>query len=190
MRPGTIIILNGTSSAGKTSIIKALQERLPVPALDMGLDRFLWMLPMRYLERPLWDDVLGQAVQAGETGFRLVYGMHRAIYAAAQAGNSILADHVLVERAWVDDCANLFASLPVYLIGVRCPLEVLMQRERSRKDRTLGQASAQFPLVHRYCIYDLEVDTSILSPEQCAMRIIERIKTPPEALQRLKKPEI
>ncbi len=187
MQPGTVLFLNGASSAGKTSILNAVQARLEQPYLDMGLDRFLQMLPKRYLDRPLWDDVLGRATVAGATGHRLVFGMHRAILAACHAGNNIVADHVLVERIWADDCANLFSGLPAYLIGVRCPLAVLEQRERARKDRTLGQAAAQFPLVHRYCVYDLEVDTSILSPEQCAQRIIERIKYPPEALQRLNK---
>jgi len=188
MANGTIIILNGTSSSGKSSILKALQGMLTEPYLDMGLDRFIWMLPKRYLDRPLWDDVLGKATVAGATGHQLVFGMHRAILAASHAGNNIIADHVLVERIWVDDCANIFADRPTYLIGVRCPLEMLEQRERSRKDRTLGQARDQFPVVHRYCVYDLEVDTSVLSPEQCATRIIERIKLPPDALQRLRKP--
>ncbi len=186
MHSGTIIILNGASASGKTSIIQALQERLTIPTLEMGLERFFGMLPRRDQEQLLRDDVPGAA---GETMHRLVYGMHRAMHAAAQAGNIILTDHALTERIWVDDLANLFAGLPAYLIGVRCPLDVLTQRERSRKDRTPERAAAQFPLVHRYCVYDLEVDTAILSPEQCAVRIIERINAPPEALRRLKKPQ-
>ena len=36
--------------------------------------------------------------------------------------------------------ARLFAPLPAYFVGVHCPLEVLIQREADRKDRTLGQA--------------------------------------------------
>jgi chloramphenicol 3-O-phosphotransferase len=51
--PGTIILLNGTSSSGKTTLLKTLQAALPEPFLDSGLDRFLWMLPKRYLEPPL-----------------------------------------------------------------------------------------------------------------------------------------
>ena len=56
---GTIIFLNGTSSSGKTTILQALQDSLDEPFLDMGIDRFIRMLPKRYLNRPLWDDVLG-----------------------------------------------------------------------------------------------------------------------------------
>ena len=65
MHPGTILLLNGASSSGKTSILKALQDILEEPYVDAGLDKFLWMLPARYLEPPLWDDVLGLADRAG-----------------------------------------------------------------------------------------------------------------------------
>lgn len=184
--PGKIIILNGTSSSGKTSVLEALQERLEEPYLNMGIDKFIWMLPERYLERPLWDDVLGRASEAGDTGHRLVSAMHHAIAAASRQGMNVLADHVLVEAAWAKECAHLFAGLPAWLVGVRCPLDVLEERERNRRNRTLGQARAQFEVVHAYCHYDLEVDTSVYNPQECAGQIIAFIQNrPPEALNRM-----
>jgi chloramphenicol 3-O-phosphotransferase len=39
-------------------------------------------------------------------GWSLFSGMHHAIAAAASRGNNILADHVFVEKAWVDECAS------------------------------------------------------------------------------------
>ena len=187
VNPGTILLLNGASSSGKTSIVRALQMELPDAYLDAGLDRFLWMLPGRYLQLPLWDDVLGLATTAGETGHRLVLGMHRAIAALSRAGNCVVADHVLVEPAWVNDCAAVLADLPAWLIGVRCPLPVLVERERSRGDRTLGQAAAQHDRVHAHGVYDLEVDTSLLNPEECALVIQQAISgRAPTALRRLR----
>lgn len=182
---GTIIVINGASSSGKTSIIRVLQAQLEPPYLDMGVDRFIFMLPKRYLDRPLWDDVLGKADHAGSTGHGLLSGMHHAIAAAARAALNLLVDHVLVEKPWVDECARLFAGLPAYLVGLHCPPEVLEQRERSRKDRTLGQARVQFPVIHRYAAYDLELDTSVLSPKRCAERIMVRLQSPPEAFQQM-----
>jgi chloramphenicol 3-O phosphotransferase len=175
MQPGTIILLNGTSSSGKTTLLKTLQMVLDEPFLDAGLDRFLWMLPARYLDRPLWDDVLGRAVQAGSVGRQLVSGMHLAIIARSRSGNHVIADHVLVEPAWLDECVTLFSNLPAYLVGVRCPLDVLEQRERARRDRTLGQAKMQFEPVHRHSVYDVEVDTSRRDPQECAQQIIGRL---------------
>jgi chloramphenicol 3-O phosphotransferase len=185
MMPGRIIFLNGPSSSGKTTLLEILQEKLEAPYLNMGIDKFIWMMPKRYLDRPLWDDVLGRATEAGRTGQILLSGMHHAIAAAAQRGNNILADHVLVDKAWVEECIRLFHTMRAYLVGIRCPLEVLERRERERKDRTLGQAIAQFEIVHRHARYDLEVDTSQLGPEECADRIITRLQSPPEAFKRL-----
>lgn len=145
---GKIILLNGTSSSGKTCILHALQDIMEEPYLDTGIDKFIWMLPERYLERPLWDDILGLATSTGELGHRLMGGMHQAIATLSKSGLNVVADHVLVEPGWLDDCVRLFAELPAYFIGIRCPLEVLIEREKSRKNRTLGQAEAQFPLMH------------------------------------------
>jgi chloramphenicol 3-O phosphotransferase len=182
----TIILINGASSSGKTSLLKALQNRLDVPYLDMGIDRFIWMLPKRYLDRPHWDDVLGKAVQPGPLGLVLFSGMHHAIAAAAKRGLNIIADHVFVEKAWVDECASLFADMNAHLIGLHCPLEVLEQREKDRKDRTLGQAREQFDVIHKFVTYDLELDTSKLTAEECAEKVIERLKSPPTAFKQLK----
>ncbi len=182
----TIIILNGASSSGKSTLLKALQNKLQEPYLDMGIDKFIWMLPSRYLNRPLWDEILGKAHQSGALGLTLFSGMHHALAATAQRGNNIIADHVLVEKVWIDECASLFAEMNAYLIGIHCPLEILEQRERDRKDRTLGQARAQFDVIHKHAKYDIELDTSHLTTDECANKVIERIKNPPEAFHLLK----
>lgn len=186
MQNGTIIMINGTSSSGKTSILKALQAAFTEPYLDAGIDRFVWMLPSRWLNRPLWEDVIGLAVKAGPTGHKLFSGMHHTLVALSQRGNHVIADHVLVEPTWVRECAELLSPLPAYLIGLRCPLAILEQREIDRKDRTLGQARPQFEIVHAHQIYDLELDTSLLTPQESAQKIQERIaQGEPTAFRRL-----
>jgi chloramphenicol 3-O phosphotransferase len=187
--PGKIIIINGASSSGKTSIVKAFQALMDELYLDAGLDRFLWMLPKRYLDRPLWDDVLGLADRAGETGHWLVSGMHYAIATLSARGINVVADHVLVEKDWLEECCELFAGLPAWLVGVRCPLDVLEEREKQRCDRTLGQARRQHEQVHAYSRYDLEVDTSLFSSEECALKIKQCLESgqPPGAFQQLRR---
>ncbi len=184
---GNIIIINGASSSGKTSMVKAVQALMDEPYLDAGLDRFLWMLPRRYLQRPLWDDVLGLADRAGETGHWLISGMHHAIVTLSERGINVVADHVLVEPMWAQECAQLFAGLPAWLVGVRCPLEVLEEREKQREDRTLGQARLQHERVHAHGIYDLEVDTSVFNAHECSLKIKQCLGTgrPPEAFRRI-----
>ncbi len=175
MKPGTIIILNGPSSSGKTSILRELQNMLEEPFLEAGIDKFIWMLPKRYLNRPLWDDVLGKADTAGQYGHQLVTGMHRAIEVLSLSGLNVLADHVLVEESWRRDCAVRFGRLPAFLVGIRCPLEVLEEREKERRDRTLGQARLQYGVIHEPGFYDVEVDTSRNSVRECARLVAEQL---------------
>ena len=187
MCKGTVIILNGTSSSGKTSIVRALQEVLDEPYLDAGIDKFLFMLPKRYLDEPLWHQVFdylyadpvartGLSIKAGPMGRQMIAGMHRSIAALAHAGNNVIVDHVLLERGWLKECVEVLADFRVWFVGVRCPLAVVEQRERERRDRTLGQARAQFDQVHAHGEYDLEVDTSISSPMDCALQIKRRME--------------
>jgi chloramphenicol 3-O phosphotransferase len=197
---GKIIILNGTSSAGKSSIVHALQEIMDEPYLEAGFDKFLWMLPAKFLKRPLYLDVLDyepvfsggeprRALRPRRIGFQLVAGMHRAVAALAQAGNNVILDHLLVEPGWVEDCARLFSDYWALMVGVRCPLAVIIERESQRGDRTPGIAPGHYDLVHAYTQYDLEVDTSLLSAVDCAAVIKQRIldKAPPQALRALKR---
>jgi chloramphenicol 3-O-phosphotransferase len=84
MSPGTIILLNGASSSGKSSILKELQSVLVEPYLSIGLEKSICLLPSRCLDRPLWDDVMGLADRTGASRHVLAAGMHQAIAASVQ----------------------------------------------------------------------------------------------------------
>jgi chloramphenicol 3-O phosphotransferase len=188
MADGTIIILNGTSSAGKTSIISALQEILDQPYLHAGIDTFFHMLPPRYLWGSQWTEVLDRDGGAGPVGRTVAAGMHRAIVALARAGNNLLVDHVFLEVEWAFECAALFEGIPAHLIGVRCPLAIAEQRERQRQDRAPGQARAQFDRVHLHAVYDFEVDTAAADIATCAAAIKQHLSSgaAPSAFRRLR----
>ena len=184
--PGTIIMLNGTTSSGKSATLSALQRQLAAPYLEAGIDKFLYMLPERWLEWPEWAEVLGDADRAGPVGQQLFSGMHHAIAALARQSNNVLADHVLLDPCWVAECAALYADLPAYLIGLRCPQAVLDAREIARGDRLPGQAKKQNRVAHAHTIYDIEIDTSAHPPDACAAQIIHHISTkPPRAWRAL-----
>lgn len=199
MPHGTIIILNGTSSAGKSTIAKILQDMLVEPYLHIGIDTFVFALPRRYLNPPFWYEIYeyiwpeagsteGLAIRAGVRGHQLMSAMHNAIAGMARSGFNVIVDHVLLDQQWLKECAELFADYTALFVGVRCPLEVVEQRERNRRDRTLGQARAQYDVVHAHAIYDVEVDTALLSPEECAQRIRQHLHDgqPPNALRQLR----
>jgi len=166
---GKVIFLNGTSSSGKTSIAKELQQILEEPYLLVSIDNFISMLPQKYLdgENP---KTLGKAI------LKIIPGMHRSISALASSGNNIIVDHVLEQKEWLKECVNVLSDFQVLFVGVRCPLEELEQRERKRGNRKKGMARFQYDLVHSHNIYDIEVDTFKYKPLECAMQIKDVLK--------------
>lgn len=198
MRFGHIILLNGTSSSGKSTLAKALQTVLPEPYLHIGIDTMVFALPKRYLYPPLWQEVFkytwpaegsdaSLVIEAAPLGHQLMSGLHHTVAALAQTGNNVIVDHVLLDPKWVQECATVLGSFPALFVGVYCPLTVVEERERDRKDRTLGQARAQFDKVHAHGIYDVTVDTSVAMAEECAAQIMARIQPhqPSMALKKL-----
>ena len=86
-----IIFLNGTSSAGKTSTAKKIQELYPNPMLHMGIDHFFFSVDPRYMgdgqEAHLGyqfvrtDDAMGTKIEVkkGAFGNLLSQSLHRAL---------------------------------------------------------------------------------------------------------------
>lgn len=177
----TIILLNGIGSAGKSSIAKALQQITAEPFLHVAMDDFLNMLPPLYFDHPdglvfetlTEDGKPSVAIQTGIVCERLLSGMRRAVAAMAEAGNNLVVDEVLMGAGEASaEYARLLAPYRLHWVGVMAPLNVLEARERARADRMIGLARWQFPRVHAGLAYDLEIDTSRISPAEAA-RIIK-----------------
>jgi chloramphenicol 3-O phosphotransferase len=182
VKKGNIIFLNGTSSSGKGSIAKALQPLLDSPYVHMSIDSFLYMLRDGYG----FDDI--ETLFQKVSGDSLISGFHHCIRALSLAGHHEIVDHVLEYPYRLEECVDLLMDHPVVFVGVRCPLDELERRERKRGDRQIGLARWQFDRVHAHEIYDLEVDTSVKNPEECAIQIKEYLQQhpAPDALKRIK----
>jgi chloramphenicol 3-O phosphotransferase len=175
-----LILLNGTSSSGKTTLAKALQDALPTPYLLVGIDTVVFALPSRYVnEAACWHEVYQYHYEgdriAGITiqpyGDQLMRGLHRAVSGLANGGLDVIVDHVLSEPAWVTDLDQTWAGLDLLRVGVLCPIEVAEERERARGNRTLGWARAHADVVHAHVRYDVTVDTSLANPAECAATV-------------------
>lgn len=160
-RPGRVILLNGTSSSGKSSIAKELLATLDGAWYHLAVDQF-----HRIRSRHDWSEEEFLPVFQ-----RTVLGFHRAVAGMASAGNDVIVDHILGERWRLADCLTVLDGLPVLFVGVRCSLNELERRERERGNRTIGRAALQFPLVHQHGVYDLEVDSERHTPAECAAQI-------------------
>ena len=164
---GTIVLLNGASSSGKSSLARALQQAADRPWFWVTTDHFWPMMP------PAFDpaDELPLRVATGEAFIQ-------SLLALSRAGWNVVADAVVIHPAFRALCAEHLAGAPAHLVGVHCAPEELDRRERSRGDRPAGQARSQLDRVHAGLVYDLEVDTTSASPEECAGAIIRYLAEP------------
>jgi chloramphenicol 3-O phosphotransferase len=181
--PGQIIILNGAPRSGKSSIAAVIQDTFEGVWMNLGVDRFMQMTPKEY--QP------GIGLRPG--GERpdlepLVAVLYRAMYESI-AAHSRLRLNVVVDVGHHDaysvplrilpDCARILSGLPVLFVGVRCPIEVIMQRRRATGWAAASASDGSIPrpvhawqqAIHTPGIYDLEIDSSVLSPEAAAEQI-------------------
>lgn len=143
-----IILLNGTSSAGKSTLARALR-----PVLDK---EFCYYASDQLADahfRPL-DPVARLAGR--EKFFR---GFHHSIAAFAAAGNNLLVEHIVEQKSWFDELSELLTPFDVFWIGVHAPVAEIERRETCRADRTIGEGLYHLK-THTLCRYDLEVDST------------------------------
>ncbi|HSG91553.1 MAG TPA: AAA family ATPase [Pseudomonadales bacterium] len=205
MPPGRIVLLNGSSSAGKTTLARALQALRAEPWFHLALDQFRDGMPPAYRGLNSPDGTPGArglnvvpvehrgemvtAVRFGDVGHRMLAGMHRAIAAFAAAGNDVIVDDLLLENDTLDDYLDALEGFDVLFVGVRASMEVVNAREAQRPGRFPGTASSHFDAVHAHGLYDLEVDTSTSGPRDCAQLISSRLDDPAraDAFERLRR---
>src|SRR6266540_4243052 len=187
---GQIIILNGAPRSGKSSIVAVIQDTFDGVWMNLGVDRFMQMTPAQYLP--------GIGLRPGgehpnlEPFVPILYGaMYESIAAHSRLGLNVVVDvghhdAYAIPRGILPECARRLSGLPVLFVGVRCPIEVIMERRRA----TWGaghadDGSVPTPVslwqqaVHVPGIYDLEIDTSVMNPEACADVIRQHLEHGP-----------
>lgn len=163
--------------------------------MNLGVDQFMRCTPERYLPgiglRP------GGERQDLEPFIPVLYSaLYDSIAAYSRSGLNVVVDvghhdAYSVPRGILYNSARRLAGLPVLFVGVRCSLEIIRDRRKSSgynaDDSTTSPVLLWQREVHLPGIYDLEVDTSLLSPCACAEVIRQHLtKVPsPTAFQQL-----
>lgn len=148
--PGKIIIINGPSSSGKSTLALALQQQLDSPFIRFSFDLFLdhKSLPIEQIRRQQFSwDLMRPAVFTG---------LHQCLPALASAGNNIIFDHIIETKEWLHNLISLVADFDVFFVGLHCSLPELERREMLRSNRRQGEAFADYQTVHTITSYDLK----------------------------------
>lgn len=189
----TTIVLNGPSSAGKSSVAAALQLAWNGPLLVTGIDSFLAGFPEHLFSLPDDDGTPGAATTGvhvipgrgpapswipalGPDGLLLMRAAHRAWRSVAETGLDQVIDHVILDAATRDDAINVLNGPDVLWVGIYCDVDELVRRETARADRFRGFASGTWAQVHDGMTYDLVLDTTTSSSQQCAAQVLTALR--------------
>ena len=145
---GRIILLNGTSSSGKSTLAQALR-----PVLEPQFHFYAS------------DQLADEGFRPLDTEVRFAWretffdGFHRSIPAFASAGLDLLVEHIVEEKHWAEQLQVLLAPFDVFWVGVHAPVAEIERRERMRGNRQLGEG-LYHRKTHQFCTYNVEVDTT------------------------------
>jgi chloramphenicol 3-O phosphotransferase len=174
MIKGKIILLNGVSSSGKSTLAKKLSEHLP-NYLVLGLDDVGSLVSKMRNDKKVpstWSIIQ-------HPNYKLhykTYLFHRIIKSISEYSFNIILDTVLDAEEDYNDFMDLFKNEYVLYVGVYCPLFELERRELARGDRSVGIAKEQLEFVHKNILYDVEVDTFKNTIEECAQKILTNLQ--------------
>jgi chloramphenicol 3-O phosphotransferase len=163
--PGKVILLNGASSSGKSTLARGLQAKLEIPFWHISIDhlRAAHVLPKSRIESGEfpWKELRPSFFD----------GFHRCLPALSEGGNNLIVEHIVETLDWMNRLLRLLSHLDVFFVGVHCPLSELERRERERGDRRIGEAKLDYETTHTFGMYDFEVN-STESSEQNVEKLI------------------
>ncbi len=187
----TILIVNGHSSASKTSTIEILQRYCEQPIFSLSFDAFFLSLGPKYLgkyskdgfdfhsyykEDALTQEKLRTEIHYGKYGMIAAKALPRAVLYPYQQGLNVIVDDVIYYKELMDNYKEVLACTNVYFIHLYCDSTMLMGRERYRFNRSLGLGIAQQELMLSYkWEYDLNIDNTDLSPDEVATIIVNYV---------------
>lgn len=167
-----VILLNGPSSSGKSSLSIALKKSLEYETSEkygiVSIDDFLDMT----IDKAIYE----------EDVFEISQKLCRTAVDMATSQKNIIIDHVITSKRIFKQLIKTLEFCDIYLINVSCPLHELIRRENQRKNRCLGSAEASFQYLFPQETYDLKIDTFQTSIEESTSQIIKVLQNEPSAV--------
>jgi chloramphenicol 3-O phosphotransferase len=158
MLDGRVVVLNGPSSAGKTTLAQAMRDAGASRIASISIDTLYPCITATQSDH--WDDfkTLTEATFATAA-------------ALARGGFDVVVDTVFDRIECLEIAKAMLGKQRFCLVAVTCAPDLLEAREKARGDRLRGLALSQAQRVFHGLKYDLTVDTGMLSVEECVARI-------------------
>lgn len=160
----TMILLNGPSSAGKSTLSREMQRKLKemgVESMIISIDDYMQTDPKETIYE---DDI-----------YEIMPNMNRDVIEAIKLGKTIIVDHAITSERIYDSLMDAAKGGTVFTVKVICDIEVLCKREIERGDRCIGSAEASLEYLWPKEGYDLCVDNGKMTSAENAQIIIESV---------------
>ena len=192
-----VILVNGPSSAGKTTLCRALQAAISHPYLCLGFDDFVFSSAPRYYrggDSPAQTETDEFSLQGarllttsspgepksvtavfGPRVRHLIDAIAPAVRTIVKMGNPVILDHVLHDR---DNVRELPKGIQwPRCFQRRCRLSNRHPRGARARPRhhAIGRARGHVDVVHSFCGYDIVVDTGRAQVDACVAEILARL---------------
>ena len=177
-----IILVNGASSSGKTSLARALQDLWEGPLIYNSLDQVISTLPFSYTGKGehanLGFPIIGSEVLVGQHGYTLNKAFCEHILRLDASGFDVVVDYIMLDQQIFEAFEVLFRSCRVFFVGLDCDARELAKRNNDRPDRITGLSKAQQSKIH-FCRnrYDITLDSATIGPEELASLLFAAIKS-------------
>lgn len=160
---GHVVLLNGGSSAGKSTIGRKLQTSLHGTWLLTGVDVVIWTMPRELEYSPDGFVIENGFFLRGEEFMRLFAAFQASVVAQAEIGVNVIVEDVFLEGALDQQrWEAALGDVETLWVGVRCSPDIATARELKRGDRPVGIARTEANAAHEGVRYDVDVDSGTM----------------------------
>lgn len=154
-QPGRVVVLNGPSSVGKSSLMAAFADAAPTP----------WAC----VDEPVFGRLATKFLAWRETAGPTVEGFLAALGAAARVGNQLIVSAGGLEQ---ERFREALVGIPTVYVGLDAPLEVLLERQLMQADKFGGLAEESVG-IHDGWVYDFRINTTMHDSREAAELLSE-----------------
>jgi len=183
----TIIFLLGIGSSGKSTIANALLQHLRDSYHLTGFDYSVESLDKKYwpggsheregfyVKKSITEHGETSELIAGTIGKAFLKKMLEDMIRQADEGNNLIIDTVPSDEEY-QELLSAFKDHEILCVGIKPPVEVIIERENRRSDRRPGTAKAAYQQFYANKKFDLEIDTSQVSAEDAVESILAQLQ--------------
>lgn len=149
MQKGKLLILNGSSSCGKTTTCRVLQDQFTKQYMLLGIDVFSQIIPPKQnnmltvepdyfsAKEYLQNGKIYFDVKTGPLLDEIMHISYQAMAAFLNNGINIISDQLFWNPNWFRAALDTFINFDVFLVGM-----LVSDQEGARRENSRGSANA------------------------------------------------